>query len=327
MMLSQVTTEVTVNPAIHISEVSKRFSDVIAVNRLSLDIFRGEIFGLLGPNGAGKSTLVNMLCGVTSIDIGDIEILGHSVKHRLQAQAAKLHLGVVPQEIALFDHLTVMDNLNFFAALYNLKGAVKRERISEALELAQLVDKSKKKVRTLSGGMRRRLNLACSILHNPTILVLDEPTVGIDPQSRNHIFDTIRKLNTERGMTIIYITHYMEEVEQLCDRLAIIDAGKILIKGTKQMIVESVSDEWVVKLNAESITEAQLYEIKRIDGIRHIEVGETEIHMVIQKNKVSFDLLTATLSQIGIKIMSMSMEMPSLESAFLSITGKSLRDA
>lgn len=309
---------------IHIQSVTKRYQDLLAVDQVSLNIAAGEIFGLLGPNGAGKSSLVNMMCGIIGIDQGDIHIGGHSI--RTQALSAKSLLGVVPQELALFEAMTVRENLAYFGELYGLTGKTLKSRVDEALALAQLEDKAKTKVRKLSGGMKRRLNIVCSMLHHPQVLVLDEPTVGIDPHSRNHILDTVKRLNAERGMTIIYITHYMEEVERLCQNIAIIDGGQVLMSGAITDIVDSLTQEQVLHLACTDITTDQLSALSRHKAVQWVNPVDTGLKLGLHKGQ---EALTATLSLLAetrLHITGMTFERPTLEHAFLKLTGHGLRD-
>jgi ABC-2 type transport system ATP-binding protein len=209
-----------------LKDLVKRYDQNIAVDNISLDVGEGELFGLLGPNGAGKSTTINMVCGLLKPNQGEIIIDGVSLKEK--PMECKSKLGLVPQEIALYDTLTAYENIEFFGKLSGLRGAKLTERVNEALEFVGLSDKSKSIPKSFSGGMKRRLNIACAIVHHPKVIIMDEPTVGIDPQSRNHILESVRKLN-KMGSTVIYTSHYMEEVEALCTRIAIMDHGRLML--------------------------------------------------------------------------------------------------
>lgn len=310
---------------ITIKEVSKRYQDQLAVDNISLTIKRGEIFGLLGPNGAGKTSLVNMISGVVGIDGGTIDIGGHCIQ--ASPLEAKRTIGVVPQEIALFDGMTVVQNLSYFGALYGLKGNGLKQGIKEALEMSQLEEKSKKKVKTLSGGMKRRLNIVCAMMHKPQIVILDEPTVGIDPQSRNHIMEVVKMLNLKHQMTIIYITHYMEEVEKLCHRVGIIDKGQLIMDGTIPAIINSLTDETIIDVTCERPSEQQIHVLETSAGVKWAR--KSEIGMQIAMNK-GFDQLSPVvelLNQAALDVTSLSFVKPSLEHAFLKLTGHALRDA
>ena len=308
---------------INIHKVSKRYEDQLAVDCISLEIKKGEIFGLLGPNGAGKTTLVNMMCGIANIDQGSIHIGGHSIQS--SPVQAKSKLGMVPQDLALFDSLTVMQNLKYFGQLFGLKKKALKTALDEALDLSQLEEHKHKKVKKLSGGMKRRLNIACSTLHKPELLILDEPTVGIDPQSRNHIMDVVKKLNQEHQTTIIYITHYMEEVEKLCHRIAIVDHGQLIIEGNKNFIVDSVSDQNIVKVKCHVISEMDRQKLAACEGVRNVQKTESGIEIAL-KNTIDFMTLTQYLHESKVQIESISIEKPDLEWAFLKLTGHALRD-
>jgi ABC-2 type transport system ATP-binding protein len=223
---------------IQVRSVSKSFGNIEAVKDVSFSINKGEIFGILGPNGAGKSTIVNILNTLIKQDKGDVIIDGVNIKG--DGDTIKMIMGVVPQEIALYEELTAYENLLFWGGLYNIPKSVLRENVNKTLDIVDLTNRKYDRIKTFSGGMKRRINIACSLLHNPRILVLDEPTVGVDPQNRNHIFEVIERLHDE-GMTIIYTTHYMEEAERFCDKIAIIDAGRIVALGSLKELRE-ISD-------------------------------------------------------------------------------------
>ncbi len=219
---------------VEVNNLVKTFGKHEAVRDVSFIIGKGEIFGLLGPNGAGKSTTINMMCGYLEPTSGDTIIQGHSISR--EARTVKKIIGVVPQEIALYDDLTAQENLNFFGEIYDLPAKTRRERIEEVLRFVGLYDRRKDSIKTFSGGMQRRINLAIALLHQPALLLMDEPTVGVDPQSRENIFDTIEKLR-DGGTTILYTTHYMEEAERLCNHIAIMDEGRIIAMGTLEQLL------------------------------------------------------------------------------------------
>jgi ABC-2 type transport system ATP-binding protein len=219
--------------------VSKSFGNIEAVKNVSFNIDKGEIFGILGPNGAGKSTIVNILNTLVKPDKGEVIIDGVSIRD--DGDTIKLIMGVVPQEIALYEELTAYENLMFWGGLYDIEVSELKANASKTLKIVDLVSRKDDRIKTFSGGMKRRINIACSLLHNPKILILDEPTVGVDPQNRNHIFEVIEKLNSE-GMTIIYTTHYMEEAERFCDKIAIIDNGHIIAQGTMEELRQIIDD-------------------------------------------------------------------------------------
>lgn len=308
---------------IKIDKVSKRYEDQIAVDCMSLSIKKGEIYGLLGPNGAGKSTLVNMMCGILNIEQGNITLGGFDIMDK--PLMAKKLLGMVPQDLALFENMSVLQNLTYFGELYGLKKKDLSSAIQKALHLSQLEEHKNKKVKKLSGGMKRRLNIACSTLHNPQILILDEPTVGIDPQSRNHIMEVVQKLNTEYQTTVIYITHYMEEVEKLCHRIAIVDQGKLVIEGTKDFIISSLTHENQYRVLVQHITEAHLEKLESTHGISKVNRHESGVD-IICKQSLNFTALTKVLDELALAIDSISLIKPDLEWAFLKLTGRALRD-
>ncbi|MGV3489220.1 MAG: ABC transporter ATP-binding protein [Tuberibacillus sp.] len=305
--------------------VTKKFGDFIAVDNVTLSIDEGEIFGFLGPNGAGKSTAINMIAGLLRISEGEIMILGKSILKN--SQFAKQNIGIVPQDIAIYEELPACENVKFFAGLYGLRGAELNDRVEEALEFVGLSDKAKDTPRKFSGGMKRRLNIACAIAHRPKLIILDEPTVGIDPQSRNYILQSVRKLN-EMGCTIIYTSHYMEEVENICTRIAIIDHGKIIAEGTKEQlksIMTNTKDVWIEAGSCEGI---EIDHIKQIQGVQEVDIYWEE-----NKVKINSDIDVNNLNKIiqhfinnHIEIRGLEEKEPNLETVFLTLTGRNLRN-
>lgn len=237
--------------------LTKKFGDFVAVDNMSLTIREGEIFGFLGANGAGKSTTINMISSLLRPTSGEIRILEKDIAK--QSRFAKTNLGIVPQDLAIYEDMTAYENVSFFAGLYGLRGDKLKERAEEALEFVGLSDKAKSFPKNFSGGMKRRLNIACAIAHKPKLIIMDEPTVGIDPQSRNYILTSVRKLN-ESGCTIIYTSHYMEEVEEICSRIAIVDHGKIIAEGTKEQLKSTITDVKDIRIELKSVqgTEGEL---------------------------------------------------------------------
>lgn len=223
-----------------IENLKKQYTNKTAVDGISFEVKESEVLGLLGPNGAGKSTTIHILSGVLSATSGNVTILGHNVKN--SAKKMKKGIGIVPQDIAIYEDISAEQNVRFFASLYSLKGKELKARVKEALEFVQLYDRKDDKPKTFSGGMKRRLNIACAIAHQPKLIIMDEPTVGIDPQSRNHILESI-KLLKEKGASIIYSTHYMEEAEAIADRIMIMNEGKIIANGTKDELYKKVNKE------------------------------------------------------------------------------------
>lgn len=309
---------------IEIKNVTKRFNDKLVVDNVSTGIEKGDVFGLLGPNGAGKSTLISMMSGLLKIDSGDVFIDGNSItKNPL---AVKERIGLVPQDIALYEKLSTKENLEFWGSMYGLKGALLKSRIDEAIELAGLQDNVKTQVKKFSGGMKRRLNIACAILHHPEVLIMDEPTVGIDPQSRNHIFQFTKDINKENGTTVIYTSHYMEEIEALCNSLFILDLGKEIAKGGKEEVKRMVINMTKVEITTGSYSDEVLLSLKKLKGTR--EVLKEEGKLVLVTDNTSFDLEDAVrvLISKGIKFTSININEPTLEEVFLTLTGKKLRD-
>ncbi|MFP4461721.1 MAG: ABC transporter ATP-binding protein [Thermotogota bacterium] len=305
-----------------IKNITKRYDDKLALDNVSLEIKPGEIFGLLGPNGAGKTTLIHILCGLIPMDNGEVFVGGISVKK--DPEAIKSRIGFVPQEIVLFDNLSVNDNLDYFGRLYGLGGTTLKKRMDEALKIAELSERRKDKVKKLSGGMKRRLNLACAIMHHPDILVLDEPTVGVDPQSRNHILESVRQMNRERKMTVVYTSHYMEEVEALCDRLMILDLGKELVSGTKKEILRTITSEGTMMIRSDAMPSDIASVMNEIEGVKKATVQEDLLEIIFGDN-CEENIMHALLTN-NVRIKTITMEEPNLETVFLSITGKALRD-
>ncbi|RAS87053.1 ABC transporter ATP-binding protein [Priestia endophytica] len=308
---------------LELRNVTRKFNDFIAVDNMSLSIQKGEIFGLLGANGAGKSTTINMIASLLQITEGEIEILGKSItKHR---KFAKMNVGIVPQDIAIYENLTASENIKFFAGLYGLRGSLLKQRVEEALEFVGLADKAKSFPKNFSGGMKRRLNIACAIAHRPKLLIMDEPTVGIDPQSRKHILESVKKLN-EIGSTIIYTSHYMEEVEALCTNIAIVDHGKIIAKGSKEnlkSLITDVKELWVevkdpLYVNCESIEE--------IGGVKRASIEGNIIKIYSDVEIQNLNKIIQTLLKAEVEISSLEEKAPNLETVFLTLTGRNLRD-
>ena len=308
---------------IEIKNITKRFNDKLVLDNISYEINKGEIFGFIGPNGAGKSTLINIMTSLLVPDSGSVKICGYDiVKESLKAKA---NIGYVPQDIALLEELSAYDNLEFFGALYGLKGKLLKERIKEALEVTGLEDKRKQKVKKFSGGMKRRLNIAIAIMHHPKVLIMDEPTVGVDPQSRNHIFTFTKKICKEWGTTVIYTSHYMEEVEELCERVFIIDLGKEIAYGNKEDIKSSVFPNNKVIIDASNMSGEALIKLENVEGILKIVDNENLITLTINSNFKLGNALNI-LEKENVIIKKISYEEAKLEDVFLTLTGKNLRD-
>ncbi|MDO4432875.1 MAG: ABC transporter ATP-binding protein [Aerococcaceae bacterium] len=307
-----------------VSNIEKRYDTQPVLQQINFTIEKGERFGLIGPNGAGKSTLIDIMTGLKKADKGNVMIDGKSI--RQHAILIREKLGVVPQELALIEELNAIDNLSYFGGMYGLSGKLLKERIDEVLHAAGLYEKRKDKVKTYSGGMKRRLNIVASLLHKPEFLILDEPTVGVDPQSRQHIFDFLMKLNAE-GMTILYISHYMEEVEALCDRLLVLDLGKEVAYGTKSDVKSLVSRVNKVTLTLDRLPQ-QIAEqlIASENGIQQVETHMTTLHLLVNQYEFSMMKLIAFFDKTESVIKSISVDELSLEEVFLQLTGKKLRD-
>ncbi|AAK80874.1 ABC-2 type transport system ATP-binding protein [Clostridium acetobutylicum] len=309
---------------LEINDVTKRYNDKLAIDNVTLSIEEGEIFGLLGPNGAGKSTLISMICGLIKKDKGTISIDGNDIdKEKIKAKAC---IGLVPQDICLYEELSGMDNLKFWGSMYKLKGALLKDRIKEVIEASGLQDKIRDKVKNYSGGMKRRLNIAAAVMHHPRLIIMDEPTVGIDPQSRNHILEYTKELNKKFKTTIIYTTHYMEEAEHLCDKLAIMDEGKIITIGQKEDIKKMVNDEENARIFVEGYEEEMDIRLKSIEGVRRVKYSSRELDIVIKNSGDSLNAVIEELIKMEVKIKNIKVNSPSLEDVFLSLTGKRLRD-
>ncbi|PJI09406.1 MULTISPECIES: ABC transporter ATP-binding protein [Clostridium] len=304
--------------------LTKKFGDYTAVDNINLKVEDGEIFGLLGPNGAGKSTTVSMISTVKAPTSGEIKVNGKSLSKN--PIAAKKIMGIVPQDIALYESLSAKDNLEFFGSLYGLSNKEIKKRCDEVLEIIELKDKKNQAIGEFSGGMKRRVNIGVALMNNPKLLILDEPTVGIDPQSRNHILETVKKLNKERGITVIYTSHYMDEVEFLCKRVAIVDHGKLIALGTKEELKEKIDACDTLTLNYSVASEKALQTIKTIDGIEKVTIDKNEIYMLVSHNKTNVMDVIDKVRALGIKLKSFKYEEVNLESIFLQVTGKSLRE-
>ena len=309
---------------IEIKDVTKSYGRQKVLQNVSFEIMEGELFGLLGPNGAGKSTLIDILTGIQSMDSGEIFINGKSIK--TDKVEIRKQLGLVPQDIALLEELNAVDNLEYFGGLYGLAGAELKNQIEKLLEVAGLTDKKKEKVKNYSGGMKRRLNIAVAMLHNPSILILDEPTVGVDAQSRQHIFDYIQSL-AEQGTTILYTSHYMEEIETLCKRVFILDLGEEVAYGTKEEVKKLVGHTQTVSLTLDRVPAGFDEVLKNSEnGIQFVTVDGQDMELTIDQTIFSMMKLIEQVEQAQLVIKSVNVKETTLEEAFLQLTGKTLRD-
>jgi len=308
---------------IEVNGLVKRYGHRVAVNGVSFSVQEGEIFGLLGPNGAGKTTTISILATLLPLDEGKVSILGYDLVQ--EADRIKPLIGFVPQELALYPTLSAWDNLAFFGRIYGLRGKLLKERIAAVLELVGLQDRAKDAVRTFSGGMKRRLNIAAGLIHQPRILFLDEPTVGVDPQSRNFIFEHIERLKAE-GMTIIYTTHYMEEAERLCDRVAIMDEGRILALDTPKGLIGLLGGGVIHIEVAEENIEDVMHAIRNLPHVRAASSQGRRLKVETNAARPALLELIELCNARDVPILSLEMLEPNLESVFLHLTGKHLRD-
>lgn len=286
---------------------------------------KGESFGLLGPNGAGKSTTISMISGLVPLDGGEITVGGYAIGK--DTNKAKQKIGIVPQEIALYPTLTAQENLVFWGKMYGLTHGEAKKRSAEVLEYVGLTERAKDKIETFSGGMKRRINIGAALMHKPELLIMDEPTVGIDPQSRNHILETVKQLN-ETGMTVIYTSHYMEEVEYLCDRIGIIDQGEMIAIGTKNDLCSRLGGDTIIQMTVSGADEGFLSAVRSLAYVNDVTVSESELKIEVaaaHHEKVVTSLLTEAAAH-QTNLLSLQVQEPNLERLFLNLTGRTLRD-
>ncbi|MDD3223903.1 MAG: ABC transporter ATP-binding protein [Clostridium sp.] len=308
---------------LEIKNLQKKYKDFTAVSNFNLEVKEGDIYGLLGPNGAGKSTTINMITGITKLSGGQIKVFGLDLDKN--ETEIKKNIGVVPQDIAVFDEFSAYENVSFFGKLNGLRGSLLKERIKEALDFTELWDRRKDKPGQYSGGMQRRLNIACAIVSRPKLIIMDEPTVGIDPQSRNHILESVKKLNS-MGSTIIYTSHYMEEIEVLCNKITIMDNGKEIATGTNEELKELILNDERIDMELSFVDDKLISEIKGIDGVKDCEVDGNSIVVISNKSSENIGAITGKIIEMKRKIISVNAEKPSLERVFLTLTGRKLRD-
>lgn len=309
--------------AIEIKNLHKEFDEIHAVQGVDLTVRKGEIFSLLGPNGAGKSTIISMLAGLLRPTSGEAFVMGYStVRESRESRAA---IGIVPQEIAIYPDLSARENLLFWGKMYGLRGAALKQRVEEVLEIIGLTSRQKGASSKFSGGMQRRLNIGIALLHKPQLIIMDEPTVGIDPQSRRNILDSVKELN-QQGMTVLYTTHYMEEAQEISDHIAIMDQGKIIASGTHDELVKIVGRVDRINLTLNQSASAVMDQWRRTDGVRQVsaENGTTTL-LVDDSNQVLPELFDVA-TRAGVRITSVAIQEPNLESVFLHLTGRELRD-
>ncbi len=303
------------------TDLAKKFGDHVAVDGVSFVIGEGETFGLLGPNGAGKTTSISMIAGLLERDRGTVEVDGEPVTTR--SVASKQAIGLVPQELAIYPDLTAVENLRFFGRLYGMDGTSLANRIDDVLEVIGLGDRASDRTSEFSGGMKRRLNIGIGLLHRPKLLILDEPTVGVDPQSRNAILEAVESLSSE-GMAVLYTTHYMEEAERLCDRVAIIDEGRIKAEGTRRELVSLVGQKDRIGVTGDLAGAPEA--VANFPGVSGVSTGDHRIDILVENAGAALPGLLAAISASGATISGVEVVEPNLEAVFLHLTGKALRD-
>ena len=313
-------------PAIlEVKNLVKKYGDFTAVNGVSFNIQEGEIFSLLGPNGAGKTTTISMLSTLYAPTSGEATVGGHSVTR--EPMAVRNIIGVVPQDLALYEDLTARENLSFWGQMYGLGGKSLNTRIDEVLEQIGLSDRAKNRVKTFSGGMKRRVNIGVGLLHKPRLLFMDEPTVGIDPQSRRAILDSVKALN-KGGMTVLYTTHYMEEAAELSDRVGIIDHGELIALGTQAELTKQVGEmeTLILHIDESEDPERLAAAIRPLKGVRKADVTDHAVTVIVPEAEEALAPAVSRANELGIKIRSVDMREPNLEAVFLHLTGRALRD-
>jgi len=308
---------------LEVSGLVKSFGSLTAVDDVSLRISPGETFGLLGPNGAGKTTAISMIAGLLEPDAGSITIMGEPMVN--SSVAAKRHIGLVPQDLAIYPELSARDNLRFFGRLQGLRGARLHERVDTVLNLIGLSDRAKEASKKFSGGMKRRLNIGIGLLHEPALLILDEPTVGVDPQSRNQILESVEALSVE-GMAVLYTTHYMEEAERLCDRIAIIDSGRIQAEGTRDELIELAGGVDTIILKGGGDLVAAAAAVETVPAVQHVHRERGLLTLTVHNAPTAVAPVVGAVTGAGMRLSDVEIARPDLESVFLHLTGRALRD-
>lgn len=308
---------------IHVEGLRKQYGDLVAVDDVSFTAEGGAIFGLLGPNGAGKTTTIGCISGLLKPDAGRVRVLGHDVVS--EGPASRRRLGVVPQELALYEDLSARENLAYWGSAYGLGGDALKRRVETVLETVGLADRAKEAVKKFSGGMKRRLNFGCGVVHEPVVLLLDEPTVGVDPQSRVRLLDLVRA-ETARGTCILYTTHYMEEAETLCDRLAIIDHGKVIAAGTMPELRAMIGERDLVRLGGAFDPAAAREALGSLEGVEVVQAEPDALTLAAPRASSRLSALFEALARTGGEIRETTLKQPNLETLFIKLTGKELRE-
>jgi ABC-2 type transport system ATP-binding protein len=309
--------------AVEVNDLKKSFGNLQAVKGVSFKVETGEIISLLGPNGAGKSTTISMISGLLQPDSGDASIMGHSITKN--SSAARSALGVVPQDIALYPDLSARENLDFWGKMYGLRGTTLRRQVDDVLEVIGLSERQRDKVGTFSGGMKRRVNIGAALLHRPEVVIMDEPTVGIDPQSRRHILDNVKTLN-QNGMTVIYTTHYMEESEELSHHIAIVDQGKVVACGTYAELIRLVGEHTRLELGLNCESELLIPVWQKVEGVSRLSAQDGKASLLVEDSNQVLPRLFDAAGRAGARILSVDIQEPNLETVFLQLTGRALRD-
>ncbi len=310
-------------PVLICRDLRKRFGELEAVKGVSFEIAAGETYGLLGPNGAGKTTTISIVCGLLEPDGGEVIVAGRELTtHSVDEKAA---IGYVPQELAIYPDLNARENLQFFARLYGMSSATAKTRVDEVLGVIGLADRAREQTKNFSGGMQRRLNIGIGLLHRPKLLILDEPTVGVDPQSRNAILESIEQLSGA-GMAVLYTTHYMEEAERLCDRIGIVDLGELKAEGTRAELVAMVGEHDRISLEGTGNLAAAADAAGKLEAVQAASVQDHGIELIVDSARGLLPELLATVAQHGVAVSSVEVSEPNLEAVFLHLTGRALRD-
>ena len=310
-------------PVLRCSGLRKAYKDKLAVKDVGFEIAEGETYGLLGPNGAGKTTAISMICGLLERDAGDVEVDGTAISR--SSTSAKSAIGLVPQDLALYPDLSARENLAFFGKLYGIEGAALKLRIDEVLDVIGLSDRAEDRTDSYSGGMKRRLNIGIGLLHRPKLLVLDEPTVGVDPQSRNAILSSIESLSST-GLAVLYTTHYMEEAERLCDRVGIIDEGEIKAEGTRRELVALVGQHDRLSLDASGHLDAARSRLESLDYVDEVSHRDGGLDLLLAGAAARLPEVLTVATSAGASVSRVDVVEPDLEAVFLRLTGKALRD-